>query len=197
MAGDTGATESTERTRSASRLFDGSRLVSFGRATTEWLTTSVRGAYLYRWLTKEPDPEVIVIDLRETYAVGPFIQLLDWLIPQVQRAWQASALARLVEAGEDRLVEHPIRALSLWALPLLVLGVGLSAVLSGLETFTTVFLSAMLVFALFGTQVTISWREVTETRAFELAVAVLEPPEPPESASGPNETDQRSDDDKD
>lgn len=29
------------------------------------------------WLTAEPEPEVIVIDLRETYTIGPLIAALD------------------------------------------------------------------------------------------------------------------------
>lgn len=35
-----------------------------------------RASWLYRWLTAEPEPEVIVIDLRETYTVGPLIAAL-------------------------------------------------------------------------------------------------------------------------
>lgn len=83
--------------------------ISDGLATTERSSTTrslaarlsgwVRASYLYRWLTAEPDPDVVVIDLRETYAVGPVIALLDWLVGPFGRLYRASTLQRLVEAG--------------------------------------------------------------------------------------------------
>jgi hypothetical protein len=59
----------------------------------------LRGAWLYRWLMTEPEPEVIVIDLRETYTVGPIIALLDRTANWIGPRWRASPfikrLARL------------------------------------------------------------------------------------------------------
>lgn len=63
----------------------------------ESLARYTRRSFLYRWLTKEPEPEVIVIDLRETYTVGPFIALLDRLAPIVGRIWRGSTSCRLLE----------------------------------------------------------------------------------------------------
>jgi hypothetical protein len=66
----------------------------------QWLT----GSILYRWLTAEPEPDVIVIDLRETWTVGPLLDLLDRLLLWVLPYWEASrvsdgvgTLIRLVE----------------------------------------------------------------------------------------------------
>lgn len=68
---------------------------------TESLATRVesivRNSYCYRWLTAEPDPEVIVIDLRETYMVGPFLRLLERIIHPMERAWVDSELASVTE----------------------------------------------------------------------------------------------------
>jgi hypothetical protein len=36
-----------------------------------------------RWLTAEPDPDVIVVDLRETVTVGPVILVLDRIVESV------------------------------------------------------------------------------------------------------------------
>ncbi|MEF8828977.1 MAG: hypothetical protein V5A49_08070 [Haloarcula sp.] len=58
---------------------------------------------IYRWLTAEPEPEVIVIDLRETYTLGPFLAVLDALTPQVVRLWRHSVLASVVRAIEGTL----------------------------------------------------------------------------------------------
>lgn len=72
----------------------------------------VRSSYLYRWLTKEPEPEVIVIDLRETYTVGPFISVIELFIVFAYPYWNASKCKRLMGnlgvlekwAGESRVV---------------------------------------------------------------------------------------------
>ncbi|NHN60133.1 MULTISPECIES: hypothetical protein [Halorussus] len=70
--------------------FDTSALAKGGQIVTSWF----RQSFIYRWLTTEPDPDVIVIDLRETYTVGPVIALLDRLVPTVDRMWRGSLVAR-------------------------------------------------------------------------------------------------------
>ena len=78
----------------------------------------VRHSFIHRWLTKEPDPDVVVIDLRETYAVGPVIGLLDRLAAPVGCAWRTSEAARLIESlhgvGKQLSVEysHTVRLLA-------------------------------------------------------------------------------------
>jgi hypothetical protein len=70
--------------------------------------TAIRSSWLYRWLTADPDPDVIVIDLRETRTVGPVIELLDRTIELATPYWRASRLhdgaVALARAG-DRLAE--------------------------------------------------------------------------------------------
>jgi hypothetical protein len=61
-------------------------------------TTWVCNSFIYNWLTKEPEPDVIVIDLRETYTVGPVIAILDRLAPTLERVWHESGVHRLLEA---------------------------------------------------------------------------------------------------
>ncbi|MXR41842.1 hypothetical protein GRX01_10905 [Halobaculum sp. WSA2] len=77
-----------------------SSLTAFARRVGEF----TRHSFFYRWLTKEPEPEVIVIDLRETWTVGPIIALLDWAIERTLPYWRGStlkqALDRLVALGE-------------------------------------------------------------------------------------------------
>ena len=61
------------------------------------LGRTLRSSRLYAWLTAEPDPEVIVIDLRETYTVGPIIGVLDRLAPVVERIWRGSYAHTAIE----------------------------------------------------------------------------------------------------
>ena len=61
-------------------------------------------SFLYRWLTTEPDPESVVIDLRETLSVGPIIALLDrvlrWIVPYWAQSVPGRILGVLVDWGE-------------------------------------------------------------------------------------------------
>ena len=54
-----------------------------------------RHSALYRWLTAEPDPDIVVIDLRETYTVGTVISVLDRLAAPLSRSYRVSGLRRL------------------------------------------------------------------------------------------------------
>ena len=77
---------------------DGSALIGFARSLANRGEALVRNSYCYRWLTAEPDPEVIVIDLRETRTVGPLIRLLERAIGPVKRALTGSRLASVTAA---------------------------------------------------------------------------------------------------
>ncbi|WP_256301953.1 hypothetical protein [Haloarchaeobius salinus] len=105
----------------ARQLVDGSRTIatlervaSVLSNRAEKLGTTVRNSFLYRWLTKEPEPDVIVIDLRETYTVGPFIKLLDAVIDRLDPYWQGSRLRQglvAVDRGIDRAADTRIGGL--------------------------------------------------------------------------------------
>ncbi|EMA09643.1 hypothetical protein [Haloarcula marismortui] len=89
-----------------SAITDGSRVITTVRTLGARMSGFVQESYCYRWLTKEPDPEVIVIDLRETYTIGPFIALLDRIIPHVEHAWQHSRVGSVVKRVFERLSEE-------------------------------------------------------------------------------------------
>ena len=96
----------------ASAIIDGSWTVDAARTLGARTSAFAQGSYCYRWLTKEPDPEVIIIDLRETYAVGPFITLLDKLIPHVKDAWRQSRVGSVVKRVFERLASDVFDPLS-------------------------------------------------------------------------------------
>lgn len=95
------AVENSRVVRGGKKLRD--RLARAGRTTA----TYARNSYLYEWLTREPEPEVIVIDLRKTRAVGPVISLLDRVVDWVTPYWRTSTVKR----GVDRLAASIDRGL--------------------------------------------------------------------------------------
>jgi hypothetical protein len=48
-------------------------------------------------LTAEPEPDVVVIDLRETLAVGPVIRLLDRVLDLIVPYWAQSIPGRVLD----------------------------------------------------------------------------------------------------
>lgn len=127
-------------------ISDGSQIIGVGRVIGARASEFVRESYCYRWLTTEPEPEIIIIDLRETYAVGPFITLLDRLIPHIEDAWRHSAVGSAARRAFERL---------------------------GADVFDP----------------------LSETRGYELAAALLTPPEPPEQRHTDNGESESAEDD--
>lgn len=161
---------------------ENSRLVAAGRATGDW----IRHSFLYRWLTKEPDPEVVVIDLRETATVGPFIALLDRAAARLAPWWRTSSCRRLCAWTAVRLVERPIRALGVVVMTAAAVRL-VAAVASGDPgTVTLVVSLGLFAVGALATRSRHSWQDVRETRGYQILAAALEPPEPPE-ASGVDE----------
>lgn len=155
---------------------DGSRLVAMARAVSGWL----RQSFLYRWLTKEPEPEVIVIDLRETYIVGPVILALDWAVAWLAPRWRSSRLKRLSERVGAKLAQRPVRAFGIVLTAAVATRLTVRAV-SGVVSTRAVLVSLFLFgLGLLAIRSDRSLSDLRETRLFRLAVAVLEPPEPPD-----------------
>lgn len=145
-----------------------------GRGRRYWTAS-----WLYRWLTAEPEPEVIVIDLRDTYAVGPIIRGIDRILRELTPASVSSGIVRWSYRLRNRLLERPVRLVS-FGLIAVVLGSFLALATSedpiGLTTFV---LFALLIVAVRGTQSTRSWGDLAETRWYGWLQSAFEPPEPP------------------
>jgi hypothetical protein len=66
----------------------GSYTADGGEQIAMTLQRWIRHAWGYQWLTAEPEPEVIVIDLRDTIVFGPILHLLGLIVPQESRVVQ-------------------------------------------------------------------------------------------------------------
>jgi hypothetical protein len=104
MTGDT-AEEAKSDGRLTGRIVGESRAVQIvesvaarARERSASVGHVVRRSAVYRWLTKEPEPTVVVIDLQETYTVGPIIRLVDAGVEFAKPYWEASLAKRLVDS---------------------------------------------------------------------------------------------------
>ncbi|MFB6266386.1 MAG: hypothetical protein ABEI31_01900 [Halodesulfurarchaeum sp.] len=141
----------------------------------------IRASFLYRWLTKEPEPEVIVIDLRETWTVGPIIAVLDRLVRTFARATPTSTATRAWAGLCRQFRRRPIQVLSLLTLGALSAWFLWTAATGELGTAAFAASAGLAVLALSGLRVTDTLDELMERRAVKLLVAALEPPDVPEA----------------
>jgi hypothetical protein len=74
-----------------------SLVVALVTALSSFVVTVACNSFLYRWLTTEPEPDVIVIDLTETWSVGPLIGVLDRVARMVVPLWHSSWFKREAE----------------------------------------------------------------------------------------------------
>jgi Ca2+/Na+ antiporter len=160
------------------RAVQSSGLATLGAHIAQW----TRNSFLYRWLTTEPDPEIIVIDLRETDTVGPLLALLDRLVTPLTSAWQTARTHSLTQATHETLQNHPIRTVSLVALAALLTELAVSLTTSTLTSTGIGARLLVLTLAALGTQIHVSWGQCTESATYRYLVAALEPPEPATAA---------------
>ena len=138
----------------------------------------VEASWLYRWLTAEPEPDVVVIDLRETLTVGPWLAAADrairWLLP----ATVSSVLFRVGRGIAALVRERPVQVTSV-----LVGTAGAAALvrtaLAGEPSSVVVgVLALIVVLAALGSRDDRSWAELRGTRWAQWLAAAFEPPEP-------------------
>lgn len=146
-------------------------------AASRALVAATRSSAAFRWLTAEPDPEVVVVDLDDALIVGPPLRAtangLD-TFPE----WSAGS--RLVGAGRRSVAaveEVPVRAVSIVTIGALVASLAVSVV-TGSATVAGIWLRLGLgALAIIGLGNDTSLDELRESRAARWLVAALEPPE--------------------
>lgn len=177
---DTSSTPPSSTGEETPATLAGSHVVSTLRTAGTRVASWVRHSALYRWLTAEPDPDVIVIDLCETRTVGPVLHVLDWVIDRLAGAAKDSHAVAAIQRGITATATAPLRAgglgiaavgllLAAWSVvgdaSLIRIGVGVALAVAGLIVM----------------QDDRDWATLRATRPVELLIAAFEPPEPPES----------------
>ena len=174
--------------QTATRALSGSRIVGAVQSVVAQVGRYMRASFLYRWLTAEPDPEVIVIDLRETWTVGPFITVLDRVVSELDRALGQSRVGSLAAAVATAVRAAPLRVLGI-VLTLLGAVVAIGTLLTT-GAMTGLVLGVVVTFAgAVATRDERDWQTLRETRSVELLQQAFEPPASPENAADRDATD--------
>lgn len=164
-------------------ILAGSHIVAAIRNSSTHVESWVHNSALYQWLTAEPDPEVIVIDLRETWTVGPVLRVLDWLIDRLVDAAPDSHAIGVAQRGVTASRAAPLRVVGLVA-AVFGLGVASSGLLGSVPMIRLAVGIGLSVGGIIAMQDDRDWATLRETRPVALAIAALEPPAPPETTPG-------------
>jgi hypothetical protein len=188
---------------------DGSTTIRLLRQSKQWFSaaaeratttaqTLVSGSFISRWLTAEPDPEVIVIDLRETWTVGPIIALVDRLLAVFTESTQTSRVAEATHTVITAFRERPIRVVSLAVVAGSVSVLFVGGITRSLSIVSTTLTTLLAIVALYGVGSDRTLENLQETKAVQLLISVFEPPEPPsDRRSERTDSNHETDDDVD
>lgn len=166
------------------RWIDGSviyaNMTVLERTVTSTLTRWSGHSRGYRWLTAEPDPDTIVIDLRDTYTIAPLLRALEETLSVLIPAVRHSQTYQYRTAVMRRFCARPLRLLG-HGLVLIAAVYGVQILLFESLTRTTgvIVLGLVLVGFLVRSN-DHSWAELRQTRLFGVLVAIFVPPAPPE-----------------
>ena len=141
----------------------------------------IQSSWLYRWLTAEPDAEVVVIDLRETVSLRAVLRRTDQLLRKFIAVMPTSGGLRFGYRLRTQFLANPIRVVSFGLIGLVILSLATVLTASNEPPLAVFLLFALLFIALRGTQETVSWADLTESQWYQTLLALFEPPDPPQT----------------
>ena len=155
---------------------DDSLVVRTTRRIEATLGRWFRGSRIVQWFLAEPDPEVIVIDLRETYTVGPLLRVIDRVVAAGSRLGERTGATAAVARAADRIESEPLRVAGFVLLAVALGGLAAAVATGGAFGGWLILLGL----ALLATRERRSAAELAETRVGRALRAAFEPPEPPD-----------------
>lgn len=167
-------------------IIAGARTSVIGTIVLEFETV-VQSSFLYRWLTAEPEQDVIVIDLRNTISVGPLLIILDDVVEVFVGFRPTSRVYSAGVAISDYVRRWPIRSASIGLLAAVASGTGFGILLGTLDEAGFTIGVALTLLGVAGLRVEASWEEVRVPRVVTFIWKLLEPPGPTDEQRHQNE----------
>lgn len=135
---------------------------------------AVRNARLYDWLTREPETSIVVVDLSETWTVGPLIAVVDRLGERF--GWVGSRAAGVGDPVRRIGSERPVGVLATVVTALLAV-VWWFLWTAGSPVVVLVAVAMLAVAALVCTRVTVSAAALATPASYRLLLGILLPPD--------------------
>ena len=163
------------------------RLSALGREPGATLVRTSRRvvirSYIYRWLTADPDPGTVVIDLRAT-VLGQFVALLDYLLARTAAAIDDSRTVRRAGRLAATVRAAPVRVVGVAVTVTCATGVLVATVAGGRSPSRVVALAVLAAVGLGMLRVTASWNELLQSDLGCRLASVVAPPRADEADDG-------------
>lgn len=154
------------------RAVEASRTSSAAATVAGW----TRDAAVVRWLTREPDPQVVIVDLRETRTVGPALGVFEWAGAGLAANAAGSLTGRAGDALAEAVRRRPLQVLGVVLLVATAASATLSAVAGSLGPTAALVHGLAALVAVAGIASDATLADVRETRVARAVVRLVEPP---------------------
>lgn len=121
-----------------------------------------------------------MIDLRETWTVGPLIAVLEWIFGPIERFGADSGVRTLTAHVVDQFRGAPIRLFGQVVTITVVVTLVLTLAIGEMTTSGLGVQLCALAIGLLATRIDTSWEQLRDGALGRALKAVFEPPEPPE-----------------
>lgn len=152
------------------------------------VSAALRSSYVLRWLTAEPETDVIVIDLNDSIVLRPFLRTIDEAADTFHAHWRGSVVYGVSDRIAEFVADTPVRALSLVILSMMIPSSVMAFAVGSLSTVELYPRLMITLLALLGTRSGTSLDDLRETRTAKFIRAIVEPPDTQEP--GTRSTDQ-------
>lgn len=163
-----------------STAFERSRLAGIGTTLQRVVTASL----VYAWLSEDPEPQVVVVDLHETVVVGPFLHVLETVVHATGRVAAGSGVVRVAEDAATRTTERPLRVASVLAMTAVVSNVAVVATTGRLDAVGLWLRLCLVLVCTAGLRSDASMDDLRDSRPAAILAAILEPPPVDDSDPG-------------
>jgi hypothetical protein len=153
--------------------YERSALARIVTVVRSWVVAS----WLYRWLTTEPEPGEIVIDLRESVFVRPFLDVIAGVWPRARATGARSQLVTMLAETEATFEDDPVTAGSFVVLVATVVNTAVTGLIGDLSAVGVVVRAVVIAGALLGLRLRGSPAMITDSRVIKLARATIRSPE--------------------
>ena len=145
------------------------------------------GSRIVQWFMAEPDPDVVVIDLRETYTVGPVLRATVRIVEWTAETGEETGITGAANSLSRRIEAEPVRVAGVAAVLVGLVGCVATVTAGAGSNLTGYALSepvggwlVLLGLGLLATRERRSAAELAETRVGRAVRAAFAPPEPPQ-----------------
>lgn len=143
------------------------------RSVNDYFRSLTRSSFLYRWLATDPDPDPIVIDLRDSFLLRPIVRIIGKSL----YTHNSSLTFRVANTLKAEFEKSPIRLTSALLLPPMISVFLIPDMLAASSIPEVIPMLVILFLIAGGTQLDSSWAAISKSKTIKFVIGIFSPPE--------------------